>query len=228
MKAVRHCRSQLPGSEQEGLVIHGRARHLHPQAMASPISCRVGTHLTGTTTQPLPVSLDDECGILGPPTSAPKHFAQTSVNNSRRRGSKIFCIFIHLLLSTTSTRLPGSSYHLLHILSSKSSQWMPAHFPSGSFYFYLYMLWLDREIQEFSWATYGHLPLSSRISSAALTAAAGQLSCSGSTGGEGYIYNSYHLFRAFVGVGCSLQGSWLLSSPTRDPIHALYSGSAES
>lgn len=41
-------------------MIHERAYHLHPEAMTSLVSCRVGTHLTRITTQPLPVSLDDK------------------------------------------------------------------------------------------------------------------------------------------------------------------------
>lgn len=61
-------------------MIHWRASHLRPEAVTSLVSCRARTHLTRTTAQPLPVSLDDE---LWHPRSAqlsPKHLAQTSVN----------------------------------------------------------------------------------------------------------------------------------------------------
>lgn len=101
----RHCKNQLTGSEQEGLVIHGCACHLHPEAMASPISCRVGTHLTGTATQPLPVSLDDKLWHPWSTHLSPQAFCQNISKQLWVKGVRDLCILgCFLLLSTAQHR----------------------------------------------------------------------------------------------------------------------------
>lgn len=73
-----HSRKKQRASyEQQGLGIHERAYRLRPEAIASPASCRAGTHLTRATTQPLPVSLGNTRWHLWSTHFAPRRFAET-------------------------------------------------------------------------------------------------------------------------------------------------------